>query len=95
MAKKRTSQEPPLIEELREAIRRDGRTLYKLAQDSGVGNDQLYRFMSGERTLRLPAVAQLFQALNVRVVFPTPAEPVPPASQPAPSARSRQKKTDV
>jgi transcriptional regulator with XRE-family HTH domain len=56
-----------LVEQLREAIRDSGKTLYQLSKDAGVGKDQLSRFMRGERTLTLPVAEKVCRALGLRL----------------------------
>ncbi len=77
MAKKKSEEAPGLVEQLREAIRKSGRSLYRLGKDSGVGSDQLSRFMRGDRTLTLPAAEKICRVLNLELV----ARPTPPASE--------------
>jgi transcriptional regulator with XRE-family HTH domain len=55
-------------EHLKTFIRESGESLNQLGKRSGVGADQLSRFMRGKRTLTLPVVSRLFEALNLRVV---------------------------
>jgi transcriptional regulator with XRE-family HTH domain len=55
-----------LVEQLREAIRRSGRSLNQIAKAAGVGSNQLSRFMRGIRTLTLPAAEKVCQVLGIR-----------------------------
>lgn len=48
-----------LAETIRRAMERDGRTLYRLAKDSGVNSAILGRFIRGERDLRLETASKL------------------------------------
>jgi transcriptional regulator with XRE-family HTH domain len=73
--KKKTEEAPGLVEQLREAIRKSGRSLYQLGKDSGVGSDQLSRFMRGERTLTLPAAEKLCRALDLELASRAPHAP--------------------
>ena len=61
-----------LSELLREAIRRDGRSLNKLAAAAGLDHGRLSRFMRSERSLTLPTVEKICEALGVecRLVRP-------------------------
>jgi hypothetical protein len=58
---------PGLVEQLKEAIRGSGKSLYQLGKDSGVGPDRLSRFMRGERGLTIRAVEQLCDTLGLRL----------------------------
>jgi transcriptional regulator with XRE-family HTH domain len=63
MAKRR---EPPgVVEQLREAIRGSGKSLYQLGTASGVGRDRLSRFMRGQRDLTFEAVEKLCRVLGL------------------------------
>jgi hypothetical protein len=59
------SKRPDLSEQLREAIRRDGRSLYRLALDTGVNHTQLERFMRGERGLTLDTAGLVCEVLGL------------------------------
>lgn len=54
-----------LSEAIRDAIRRDGRSLYALSKDSGVSRPQVTRFVNGTRTLTLPVADKLCAALGL------------------------------
>jgi plasmid maintenance system antidote protein VapI len=54
-----------LSEVLREAIRRDGRSLTKLAAVADIDDGQLSRFMRGERGLTLDTTERICRALGV------------------------------
>ena len=56
-----------LSEAIRAAMRRDGRSLYALAVDSGVSRGQLVRFYNGQRELRLPAASALCETLGLEL----------------------------
>jgi transcriptional regulator with XRE-family HTH domain len=56
-----------VTEQLKEAIRRSGVSLTQLSKDAGVSQPQLSRFMQGKRTLTLPAVDKLCEALGLRL----------------------------
>jgi transcriptional regulator with XRE-family HTH domain len=59
--------EPTLTEQLREAIRQDGRTLSQLERATGVDVARLGRFVRGERGLSLDAVDRIAAALHLRL----------------------------
>ena len=56
-----------LSEQLRDVIRRDGRSLYALAIASGVDRGQIVRFMNADRELTLPAASKLCAALGLEL----------------------------
>ncbi len=56
-----------LSDALREAIRRDGRSTYALANDSGVSRPQVVRFINGTRELTLPVASKLCVALGLEL----------------------------
>jgi len=56
-----------LDETMRRAIQRDGRTLYRLARDSGVNSAILGRFVRRERGLTLETASRLCQALGLEL----------------------------
>jgi transcriptional regulator with XRE-family HTH domain len=61
----------PLVEDLRAAVREwtaSGESLNELGRRSGVSAAQLSRFLSGGRTLTLPATARLCEFLRLRLV---------------------------
>jgi plasmid maintenance system antidote protein VapI len=62
---------PALSEQLRQAIRDDGRTLGQLARATGVDTPRLSRFVRGQRRLTLPAVDAVAAALGLRLVKPS------------------------
>jgi transcriptional regulator with XRE-family HTH domain len=59
--------EPTLTDQLREAIRQDGRSLSQLGRDTGVDVARLSRFVRGERGLSLDAVDRIAAALRLRL----------------------------
>jgi transcriptional regulator with XRE-family HTH domain len=83
MAKKRGA---GVVEELKQAIRRSGQSLYRLAQTSGVGKDRLGRFMRGERGLTVEAVEKVAEALGLQLRLvgaeDPPAKPKRPRKRP-------------
>jgi transcriptional regulator with XRE-family HTH domain len=56
-----------VTEQLKEAIRASGKSLNQLGKDSGVATPQLSRFMQGKRTLTLPVVDKLCEALHLEL----------------------------
>ena len=56
-----------LSDTIREAMGRDGRSLYALAVDSGVSRGQLVRFFNRQRELTLPAASKLCASLNLEL----------------------------
>jgi len=46
---KRKDRQPAVSEQLRQAIRASGKSVYKIASETGVTNGQLSRFLRGER----------------------------------------------
>ena len=56
-----------LSDTIRDAMRRDGRSLYALAVDSGVSRGQLVRFANAQRELTLPAADRLCKALKLEL----------------------------
>jgi DNA-binding phage protein len=56
-----------LSEQLRNAIRRDGRSLYALAVDSGVDRGVLVRFMNGDREPTLPTADRICCVLGLEL----------------------------
>jgi len=53
---------------LQEAIAESGLTLYRIAQDTGVGKTCLIRFMRGETSLRLDKADVLANYLGLELV---------------------------
>ena len=56
-----------LSDTIRDAMKRDGRSLYALANDSGVSRGQLVRFFNNQRELTLPAASKLCAALGLEL----------------------------
>ncbi len=52
---------------IRTAIKRDGRTRYKISQDSGVNQAVIGRFVHGERDLNLRTADRLCKALGLEL----------------------------
>jgi hypothetical protein len=55
----------PLPERLRAAIKRSGKSVYRVAQESGVAHPIILRFLSGERDIRLETAEKLAVALGL------------------------------
>jgi transcriptional regulator with XRE-family HTH domain len=66
-----------LVETLKDAIRESGQSLNQISKATGVGSNQLSRFMRGERTLTLPVAEKLCDALGLRLVGERKARPRP------------------
>lgn len=56
-----------LSDRLREAIRGSGKTVYRLAKESGVAHPIILRFLSGERDIRLETANKLAATLGLRL----------------------------
>jgi transcriptional regulator with XRE-family HTH domain len=56
-----------LKEQLRDAIRRDGRTYNQLGKACGIGRDRLSRFMRNERDLTVDSIEDLCKALGLEL----------------------------
>jgi transcriptional regulator with XRE-family HTH domain len=54
-----------LQDRLRATIRGSGKTVYRIAQESGVAHPQILRFLSGERDIRLKTADKLAAALGL------------------------------
>ena len=57
----------PLSEQVRNAIGAAGVTRYRIAQDTGISEATLSRFMSGERGLNLKALDRLADHLGLEL----------------------------
>ena len=55
------------VEVLRDAIRQDGRTGYRLASDSGVSSAVISRFMTGKRELGLSTAERLCRVVGLEL----------------------------
>lgn len=62
MAKKKRK---TVSQQLKLAIQNSGKTQLQLAKEAGVGQGQLSRFMSGERSLSLDTVDRICAVLNL------------------------------
>ncbi len=60
---------PSLADQLREAARDSGLSVYRLAKEAGVDQSTLNKFLAGDRdNLRLDVADRLFRVLGLRVV---------------------------
>lgn len=79
-----------LVEQIREAVRNSGQSLYEISKSSGVAASQLSRFMRGERTLTLPAASKVCDALHLHLQLnPADVREGPPAAAPAKKPRRK------
>ena len=53
--------------QLKQAIGRSQMSRYRIAKESGLTESQLSYFVSGKRTLTLPAAARLAEVLNLEL----------------------------
>ena len=56
-----------IVNQLRQAIERDGRTMTAIARDAGLSPIQLSRFIRGKRGLTTPAVEALCETLGLEL----------------------------
>lgn len=61
-------QSKPMSERLKDAIMKSGTSRYRIAQDTGIAESALSRFISGERGLSMEAIDQLLEYLGLEVV---------------------------
>ena len=54
-------------DELRQAIRRGGKTQYRISKETGISEGQLSRFMHGQVGLSLSAIDRLCECLGLRL----------------------------
>lgn len=57
----------PIPEKLKTGIRRSGKTVYRLAKESGVAHPIILRFLSGERDIRLKTAEKLAATLGMKL----------------------------
>jgi transcriptional regulator with XRE-family HTH domain len=88
VAKKRESVEGGLIDQLQQAIRDSGLSLNKLAEQAGLTDSQLSRFMRNERALSLTSAEKVCQVLHGRLVFGSPTQAPPPAKPKGPRKKT-------
>lgn len=58
-----------VLDDLRAAIHRDGRTMYAIAKLSGIPASMLSRFMSRERGLSVETATKVADALGLQIVL--------------------------
>lgn len=58
----------PLSQTLKEAVRDSKKTIYQIAQEAGVSQIVISRFLSGERDIRVATADKLADALGLRLV---------------------------
>jgi transcriptional regulator with XRE-family HTH domain len=75
--KKEEKSEPPMVEELRIAIRASGRALQSISRDCGVDASRLSRFLRGERTITLDAAGRICEVLGISLDVPEPLQIAP------------------
>lgn len=56
-----------LPDKLRAAIRKSGKTVYRVALESGVAHPVILRFLSGERDIRLETAEKLALSLGLEL----------------------------
>lgn len=56
-----------ISEQLKQAIRESGETMYAVAKNSGIATMQMYRFMDGTRGLTLTTTDRLCAYLGLRL----------------------------
>ncbi len=71
MATKRQKKRETFTEQLQRAIAESGRTRYRIAQESGVSEAALSRFMSGKRGLSTLSIDALAEVLGLELVART------------------------
>ncbi len=57
----------PIPQRLRTAIKDAGKSIYRVAKDSGVAHPVILRFMSGERDIRLETAEKLAESLGLEL----------------------------
>jgi hypothetical protein len=68
--------------QLKDAIRRSGKTLTSLARESGVPTPSQSRFLNGYRSLSLPTASKLCATLRLGLA------PLPPGASSCPQSES-------
>jgi transcriptional regulator with XRE-family HTH domain len=56
-----------VCDQLREAVKRSGKTMYRVAKESGVTQPVLARFMAGQRDIRAATFAKIAAALRLEL----------------------------
>jgi len=54
--------------QLSDALQSDGRTPYEIAKAAGIEPDLIYRFVAGQRDLRLSSAAKLASVLGLQLL---------------------------
>jgi plasmid maintenance system antidote protein VapI len=62
----------PLTEQLRQAVLNCGQTRYAISKATGIGQDKLSRFISGERGVSCEVLDKLGEYLALRLVADKP-----------------------
>ena len=62
--------EPPMVEQLRQAIRNSGQTLNELARNCDVDPGILSRFLRSERSITIDVAGRICEALGVTLAVP-------------------------
>jgi transcriptional regulator with XRE-family HTH domain len=65
MARRKKEEESGLIKQLKDEIHHSGMSLYQIGTQAGISLSMLTRFMSGERSLTLPAAEKICRALRL------------------------------
>ena len=60
----KTAGDPPLVAQLKVAVRASGRTHYAIAKEAGIAASMLDRFMAGESDIRLESAAKIAAAVK-------------------------------
>lgn len=58
---------PDISKQLKDAVKRSKRTFYELGKSSGVAQEQIARFVRGERDLLLSSAAKLADELGLQL----------------------------
>ena len=56
-----------VCDQLREAVRQSGKTMYRIAKDSGVTQPVLARFMAEQRDIRAATFAKIAAAMGLEL----------------------------
>ena len=67
MARKRRARKPSVSDQLRDAIRALGKSLYRIGAETGLDDGLLSRFMRGERTITSRNVDRLCAYLGLEL----------------------------
>jgi len=59
--------QPTFTEELRQAIRRSGKSQYRICKETGISEGQLSRFVHGKVGLSLSSIDRLCECLELRL----------------------------